>query len=567
MKKAAIIISIVVVLFAVGIATLLYFNPTAAAQIAFWAKPTEAETQPTEPPTETQPQVTELTLSGKDKLKRGDTAELAVKYLPQNAAVPKISWSSSDEKVATVDSEGVVKAITKGECQISAVTDSGVRADFKITVKDEELDKVNILNNYLIEIPDSRLEPYNKKSTMLVTLERAEIGDFNGDKSNELLMMFKSASGCEFAQITALNSVDSTYEVKNFSSFANVFEENYDSYKEIIMSGDDCVLIKSTAVSSDLKNKTRTREVTITTLYSGGASETSRYKDVYKYKDAEMKKLDKGEFIIDGESYEEAKYLSKLAAATDGFNEIGSTLKSRKATMPMGRFVKLEPVFDFDKAYDSLIEWKSDKPEIANVNDSGVVTGVRSGSCVVTGTLKGMDSAVARAVINVRESSEALSEYLTQEKGKSITGVNGSTLSYMGAMTADIDSDGAKELLLYYKSGTSVQVDVCEDKNGSVERVSGAFSDTLKYGDIELAVFVNNANDELILSVSNHSYSSNESLEFSFYQYKKEKFESCSSKYKIVKGNNTSYYQDGNSITKAEFERQTGHYSKYMEFK
>ena len=195
MKKAAIIISLVVVLLAVGTAALLYFNPSVAAQIAFWSQPTEPETEPTEPPTETQPPVTTITLSGKDKLKKGATAELAVKYSPQDAAVPKITWSSSDENVAMVDVTGLVKAVAKGECEITAETDNDVKAVMKITVEDEELEKINILNNYLIKIPDSRLEKYGTNSTMLLTLESAEIGDFNGDKTNELLLTLKSASG------------------------------------------------------------------------------------------------------------------------------------------------------------------------------------------------------------------------------------------------------------------------------------------------------------------------------------------------------------------------------------
>ena len=231
MKKAAIIISLIVMFLAVGSSTLLLLNPSATAQIAFWVQPTQPETEPTQPPTETQPQAEQITLSGKNDLKKGDTAEIAVKYSPQNAAVPKISWTTSDEKVATVDSAGLVTAVGRGECEITAESENGIKAVVKIAVKDEELEKINALNNYLIKISDSRLEKYGTNSTMLLTLQSAEIDDFNGDKSDELLITFKSASGCEFAEIVALNSVDNAYEIKNFQSFADVFERNYDSYK------------------------------------------------------------------------------------------------------------------------------------------------------------------------------------------------------------------------------------------------------------------------------------------------------------------------------------------------
>lgn len=568
MKKAAIIIITIVVLLGFGVAAAAYIDPSLAGEItALLSAPTEPVTEETNPP-ETEPQkITTLALSGEKELNKGDNADLSVKYSPESAPVPIINWSSSDENVAVVDDSGKVKAVAKGECEITAqVENSDVKAVFKLAVKDDELEKINILNNYLIKIPDSNLESYGSKSTMLLTLERAEIGDFNNDKNNELLIRLKSASGFTFSYIVALNGSNETYEIKNFSSYRNVFEANYDSYSESFFSdGGDNLVIKTTAVSNDNGKKTKIRNVTFTYFSSGGYTSTTSYKDVYKYKDADMKKLDKGEFTVDGQTYEESNYLSQLSAALSGYNEITNELNSRSESLTMGKFVKLETVCRLDSVYEKQIEWKCDKPEIAKINESGVVTGVRSGSCVVTGTLKGLDSAVARAVINVRESSAALSEYLSQEKGKAITGANGKSLSYKGSMTADVDSDGTKELLLYYKSGGSVQIDVCEDKNGEVERISAAFSDTVSSGNVEMQVYVNNAGDEIVLSENNEIGSG--TLIFEFFNYKDGKFESCSSEYKIVSGTNNSYYQDGNNITQAEFERQTGHYSKYMDFK
>lgn len=569
MKKAVIIIITIVLLLGFGVAAAAYIDPSLAGEIsALLAEPTEPATEETAV-SETEPpqKITTITLSGKKELNKGDSSELSVKYSPESAPVPILNWSSSNKNVAVVDDSGKVNAVAKGECEITAqVENSNAKAVFKIEVKDKELEKINILNNYLIKIPDSRLESYGTKSTTLLTLERAEIGDFNNDKSNELLIQMKSASGFSFSYIVALNSANGIYEIKNFSSYSNVFESTYDNYRESFFSdGGDNLVIKTTAVSNDNDKKTKIRNVTLTYYSSGGTTSTTSFKDVYKYKDADMKKLDKGEFTIDGQAYEEPNYLSRLSAALDGYREINGELNSRVEALTMGKFVKVETVCKLDKVYEKQIEWKCDKPEIAKINENGVVTGVRSGSCIATGVLKGLDSAVARVVINVRESSKTLSDYLSREKGKAITGANGRSLSYKGSMTADVDGDGTKELLLYYKSGGSVQVDVCEDNNGEVERISAAFSDTVSSGDVEMQVFVNNAGDEIVLSENNET--GGKTLIFEFFEYKNGKFESCSSEYKIVSGTKNSYYQDGNNITQAEFERQTGHYSKYMDFK
>lgn len=567
MKKAAIIISIVVAVLAIAFAAVIYFQPSLVSELTFWTQqettPTEVETEPVE----TQPpQVTQLSIGGKNKLEKGDSVQLSLTYSPDNADVPKINWSSSDSNVAKVDSTGVISAVAMGECEITAEADgTDVKTSYKITVSDEEMDRINVLNDYLIKIPDSRLESYGTKSTMMLTLEKAEIADFNGDSKPELLVCMTSASGCEFAEIVALDNSDNTYQIKNFTSYADVFEQSYTSYKESLMQSDDgkAILIKTSAVKTDSSKKTKTRTVHITTFNSDGTKLTTLYEDSHQYEDAEFKKYSKSAYEIDGVEYAESNYLSALSNATNGYGELGDSMKARKETLSMGRFVKIETICELDSAYQQQLEWKVDKPEIATVNNSGVVTGVRSGSCVVTATLKGMNSAVARAVINVRESSQALSSYLTDVKGESIKNSDGYTLSYQGAVTADIDNDGAKELLLYYKSGDNIQLDICEDKNGEIERISGAFTDTVSSGNVNLELFVNNANDEIVLCKNNESSSV---VVFQFFSYEDNKFEENSSKYKIVTGSTNQYYQDNNTVTQAEFERQTGHYSKYLTF-
>ena len=47
----------------------------------------------------------------------------------------KVTWNSSDKKVATVDKNGKVKALKKGTATITVKTASGKKATCKITVK------------------------------------------------------------------------------------------------------------------------------------------------------------------------------------------------------------------------------------------------------------------------------------------------------------------------------------------------------------------------------------------------------------------------------------------------
>lgn len=65
----------------------------------------------------------------------GATVQLDVDVLPANATNKSVSWSSSNESVATVDVNGLVEGITAGDATITATTQNGSHsAQIEITV-------------------------------------------------------------------------------------------------------------------------------------------------------------------------------------------------------------------------------------------------------------------------------------------------------------------------------------------------------------------------------------------------------------------------------------------------
>ena len=79
--------------------------------------------------------ITELTLPETIEVEVGNTASLALEYaagdnadaeaLAEAAAKLTLTWTSSDETVATVDAEGKVTALTSGECDVTVATEDG----------------------------------------------------------------------------------------------------------------------------------------------------------------------------------------------------------------------------------------------------------------------------------------------------------------------------------------------------------------------------------------------------------------------------------------------------------
>ena len=70
----------------------------------------------------------------------GDTLQMEYRVLPARLAdTLKLAWSTSDDTVASVDENGVVTGLKKGQCVITATADSGLSASANLTVGDETL--------------------------------------------------------------------------------------------------------------------------------------------------------------------------------------------------------------------------------------------------------------------------------------------------------------------------------------------------------------------------------------------------------------------------------------------
>ena len=67
-------------------------------------------------------------------LKKGKKVKLKAKLKPANAT-EKVTFKSTNKKVAKVTKNGVVKAVKKGKCKITVKTASGKKAVVKVTVK------------------------------------------------------------------------------------------------------------------------------------------------------------------------------------------------------------------------------------------------------------------------------------------------------------------------------------------------------------------------------------------------------------------------------------------------
>ncbi|HJB26590.1 MAG TPA: Ig-like domain-containing protein [Firmicutes bacterium] len=76
-----------------------------------------------------------ITINYNAEMEVGETLQLTATVSPDNADDKTVTWSSSDDSIATVDQNGLVTAKAEGKVVITATNSAGQTATCNITVK------------------------------------------------------------------------------------------------------------------------------------------------------------------------------------------------------------------------------------------------------------------------------------------------------------------------------------------------------------------------------------------------------------------------------------------------
>ena len=100
-------------------------------------------------------EVTEIQIEEKiEDMEIGESQKLTVTIIPNNATDKNVTWQSSDESIATVDSTGEIIAKKSGVVSITATTTNGKTNTITINVK-EPVKEETTLTNASIEITNT----------------------------------------------------------------------------------------------------------------------------------------------------------------------------------------------------------------------------------------------------------------------------------------------------------------------------------------------------------------------------------------------------------------------------
>ena len=168
----------------------------------------------------------------------GKTYYLVANVMPENATNKKVIWSTNNDKIATVDSQGAIKTVGRGTVEITAKTEDGGKIAtctlyVDIPVESIKLDKeeYTVVENSTINIKPTILPENAVNKEYDVKIENEEIlkyeNDlFKGNKKGETKVTFTTKDGQK--TVSAIVKVVSKDDVDIYiDGTLNVIDDKY----------------------------------------------------------------------------------------------------------------------------------------------------------------------------------------------------------------------------------------------------------------------------------------------------------------------------------------------------
>lgn len=349
--------------------------------------------------------VTSLDIHGEHTMALGDKQVLAPLITPMNASNPRVTFTSSNPKVATVAEDGTVTALELGttEIGVSAQDGSGVSRSFTVTVTGRKADKIELRGSTTMQVGDSQT------LTTVITPNNATNLNLKYTSSNTGVV---TVSEKGYAVANAIGTAVITVETTDGSNLKQ---------QMTITVTEKIVKIKSIALNLPGESDIAVDETRVITAVVFPLDATSpdlewysSNEDVISVSNNEITGVEPGKAII-------------IASATDGTG-ISARL-SVSVYEPKGepRTISLDGnskmTLDSDQTLAVILnpaktimpddlEWTSSNDEIADVSD-GLVTANGLGTAVITAQNEKLKASMTITVVNEELDEDEIDDFIT----------------------------------------------------------------------------------------------------------------------------------------------------------
>lgn len=302
------------------------------------------------------------------------TKQLTATVSPADTDFKGVVWSSSNEKVATVNANGLVTATGRGTAVITAASsfDSNIKATFKITVN-KKIQVQAIYLNY-----DERTRNVGTSFTLVPTMNpsNATFTDVTWSSSNK-----KIAKVDKNGKVTALKTGTAVITCKSVDN------------PKVTASCIVNVTIKTKGVELPTKKltlyvsatKTLKAEVLPANATNKKVTWSSSNKSVATVsKSGKITAKKPGKTVITVKT-KSGGYKATCTVTVKKFVKLKSfKLKKSSVTINDGKSYTLKAVFSPSNASNKNVTWKSSNTDIATVSSKGVVKAVKPGTVTIT---------------------------------------------------------------------------------------------------------------------------------------------------------------------------------------
>ncbi len=324
----------------------------------------------------------ELNVKGKIKL----TATIK----PDNATNKGVKWSSSDSKVASVDSNGNVTGKKAGKATITVITkDGGKKATCVVVVKKQQNPTINV-SSVSLNKTNMQINIGQTGTLVATTIPNNATNQSVTWKSSNV----KVATVNKYGFVTAIKAGTTVITVKTKDGGKTAI-------CTVVVKDPASEIVKVKSVSLDktevglLPNQTITLVATInpSTATNKNITWTSSDKDIASVDSSGTVKGNRvGTATItvttkDGKKTAKCKITVKKYE--NGNISVSSiSLNKEKITIDTGKTYTLKPTIKPDNATIKDVIWSSNNTSVATVNEKGVVTGIKAGNATITATTK-----------------------------------------------------------------------------------------------------------------------------------------------------------------------------------
>ena len=396
--------------------------------------------------------LTSITLDKQETtIKKGDTVDLKVIYNPEDTTDSKdVTWTSSDNTVASVDEDGTVTALKDGTTTITAKV-GDLTADCIVNVREVPLEEIDLNQNAITLNKGEKSEPlvvsYNPDDTTddktvtwsssdddVATVENGVITATGAGTATITATVGEFTAECEVTVISPLESItltaDRTTDDLEVDDTVNLTVE----YNPTDTTDD-----KAVTWSSSDEDVATVDENGVVTAVSGGTATITATSVVNENITATC----------------DVRVLKHTTGITLDQSEM--TLTKGEISVPL--VVSFEPA-DTDDSKD--VTWSTSDASVADVDTEGRVTAVGAGTVTITATVGEFTAECEVTVISPLESITLTADRTTDnlEVGDTVN----LTVEYNPADTTD------DKAVTWSSSDEDVAT---VDENGVVTAVSG----------------------------------------------------------------------------------------------